>query len=267
MSSASLSPTPADVALGLESPRLREAGFRHAFFMRQGGVSAPPFDSLNFFSGSGDPVEAVAENFRRAAASLAVPADQVYVLSQVHGTDHRVLAGTEPREEVLHEQGDITVSRAADVACGVRTADCVAILLADRQSGAVAAVHSGWRGTVAGAGPAGVASLRALIGDEGDIVAAVGPHIEQCCFEVGDDVAATIAEATPLGRAVVEVRDPRPHVDMRRVIDRQLTDMGVEVDHVPGCTVCDQKRFHSYRRDGKVSGRMLAAIVAAPRSP
>lgn len=229
-------------------------------------MSAAPFASLNFFSGSGDDLDAVAENFRRAALRLEVSVAHIFVLSQVHGTAHRVLTGTEAREDVIHEQGDITLSQKAEVACGVRTADCAAILLADRRSGAVAAVHSGWRGTVEGAGPAGVAALRELIGHEGDIVAAVGPHIELCCFEVGEDVAASIAASTPLGSDVVEAREPRPHVDLRRVIERQLTDLGVEVDQVPGCTVCDVSRFHSYRRDGKVSGRMLAAIVPDPRS-
>lgn len=266
MSSASSASVPADAAPALQSPKLLEAGFRHAFFTREGGVSAPPFASLNFFSGSGDDLSKVAENFRRAALQLQVPVARIFVLSQVHGTAHRILTGAERRDDVIHEQGDITVSQTADVACGVRTADCAAILLADRKSGAVAAVHSGWRGTVDGAGPAGVTALRELIGNDGDIVAAVGPHIERCCFEVGDDVAATIAASTPLGRDIVEAREPRPHVDLRRVIERQLADLGVEVDHVPGCTVCDEPRFHSYRRDGKVSGRMLAAIVPNPRS-
>lgn len=252
---------PVPAAPSLSSPLLLEAGFRHAFFGRQGGVSKAPFSSLNFFSGSGDDLEAVAENYRRAAASLEVQAERIYVLSQVHGIDHHVLTRASSREEVLHEQGDITLSCDEGVACGVRTADCAAVLIADRRSGAAAAVHSGWRGTVAGVAEAGVEALRKLTGHRGDLVAAIGPHIEGCCFEVGPEVAETIAACTRLGDAVVEAREPRPHVDLRRVIEHQLETAGVEVDHVLGCTVCDPSRFHSYRRDGKVSGRMLAAIV------
>jgi copper oxidase (laccase) domain-containing protein len=114
---------------------------------------------------------------------------------------------------------------------------------------------------------AGLKALREAIGGPGDLVAAVGPHIEQCCFEVGEDVAEQIAAATPEGDAIVDRSYEKPHVDLRRVIDRQLRDAEVaELDHVAGCTMCDPVRFHSYRRDGAVSGRMLAAIVSEVRA-
>ncbi len=95
----------------------------------------------------------------------------------------------------------------------------------------------------------------------------VGPHIEQCCFEVGPDVAAEIAAASALGDGVVDRSRDKPHVDLRRVIAAQLEDEGVAaVDQVEGCTMCDARRFHSYRRDGAVSGRMLAVIVSEERA-
>jgi YfiH family protein len=250
------------MTLGLRSALLDEAGFRHAFFMRRGGVSPAPWESLNFSSASGDHPERVTANLERAAAEIGASATKFYYLSQVHGTAHRVLDGSEDRQAMLRVEGDITVTRVNDVACAVRMADCAAILMGDRRSGAVAAIHSGWRGTVQGAAAQGVRVLRELLGDGGDLVAAVGPHIEQCCFEVGPDVAETIAEATPLGDTIVDRSRQRPHVDLRRVIERQLHDIGVEaVDHVRGCTMCDPVRFHSYRREGVKSGRMLAAVL------
>jgi YfiH family protein len=248
------------------SALLAGAGFRHAFFTRVGGVSLAPWDSLSFAASVGDDPEAVRENFRRAARVLGVDPARVYVLSQVHGTASRVLSGAEDRDEVVREVGDVTVSCAAGVACGVRSADCVPVLVADRASGAVAAIHSGWRGTVANAAHAGVLALRALAGGDGDLVAAIGPHIARCCFEVGDDVAAALAGASPLGDAAVLRQDGRkPHVDLRRVVRAQLEAAGVAagaIDDVTGCTVCERERFHSYRRDGARSGRMLSAIVA-----
>ncbi len=251
------------MALGIGSPLLEEAGFRHAFFSRQGGVSQPPWDSLNFSTASGDEPEAVRVNLRRAAAEIGVSADRIYYLSQVHGCDHRVLSGDEDREAVVLEQGDITLSSVPGVGCGVRAADCPAVLLADRLTGSVAAIHSGWRGTVAQVAAAGVGALRKLIAGPGDLVAAVGPHIERCCFEVGPDVAARLAAASDCGAAAVDWGFSRPHVDLRRVIEAQLRNAGVrEVDHVPGCTMCDPERFHSYRRDGPRSGRMLGVIAA-----
>lgn len=248
--------------LGLQSALLEGAGFRHAFFMRQGGVSPPPWESLNFSSASGDEPARVAANLERAAADIDADPGKVFYLSQVHGTAHRVLTGDETLEEMLAVEGDITLTRTRGVGCGVRMADCAAILLAERRSGAVAAVHSGWRGTAKGAAVAGVRALRELVGDRGDIVASVGPHIEPCCFEVGDDVAAEIAAATPLGETIVDRSRAKPHVDLRAMITRQLRDEGIEaIDHVGGCTVCDEVRFHSYRRGGVKSGRMLAVVV------
>ena len=248
---------------GLTSQRLTGAGFRHAFFTRQGGVSAPPWDTLSFAASVGDDPVAVRENFARAALFLGVDAARVYVLSQVHGTAARTLTGAEDRDEVIKLLGDVTVSRASDVACGVRSADCVPVLVGDRESGAAAAIHSGWRGTVSNATAAGVAALRALIGGPGALVAAIGPHIERCCFEVGDDVAAELAGCSTLGATIVSREGGKAHVDLRRIVRAQLEAVGVtEIDDVPGCTVCERELFHSYRRDGARSGRMLSAIVA-----
>lgn len=252
--------------LALRSELLGSAGFSHAFFTREGGISAPPFDTLSFAVSVGDDPAAVRENFARAAGHLGVAIDRVYVLSQVHGTAHVELLGDEDRDLVVRAEGDITVSRAHGVACGVRSADCVPVLVADRASGAVAAIHSGWRGTVANATRAGVAALRIVAGGAGDLVAAIGPHIEACCFEVGADVAAELARCSSAGDAAV-IAGARPRVDLRRIVRAQLIAEGLgpdAIDDVRGCTVCDRRRFHSFRRDGKRSGRMLSAIVARP---
>jgi len=262
----------------LRSSLLDGHGIRHAFFTRLGGVSQPPYDTLNFSTSTGDSAEAVTTNLRRAAVALGVDVERVYFLNQVHGCDLRILEGDEDRRQMMSEKGDITVAIRAGIACGVRTADCVAVLLADRDSGAVAAVHSGWRGTAQAVAVAGVRALRDLIGGRGRLLAAVGPHIERCCFEVGEDVAAELAGASALGEAIIELPQPpgssepadaaaRPHVDLRRIVEDQLRRAGVdEVDHVMGCTVCQPQRFHSYRRDGKIGGRMLAAVVSGTKS-
>lgn len=253
--------------LALESELLNKAGFSHAFFTRRGGASRGPFDSLNFALGTGDARPAVLENLRRAAAHLRISASHIYFLSQVHGADAVVLEGGEDRDQVVHQQGDVTVSARPGVGCGVRSADCATVLIADRRSGAVAAVHSGWRGTVAGVAGAGVARLRALSSDV-DLVAAIGPHIEPCCFEVGREVAEQIANASDAEDVTVDRGAERnPHVDLRAVIRAQLRAAGLAdeaIDDVWGCTMCDRKRFFSYRRDGKVGGRLLSCIVSRP---
>ncbi len=246
------------------SELLQGAGFKHAFFTRLGGVSKFPLDSLNVAARvTGDDPIAVQENVQRCANVLGVGFDKLYMLSQIHGTNAVVLAGTEDREEVLLRQADIVASSAPGIACGVRSADCVSILLADRSSGAVTAVHSGWGGTVANVVSAGVDVLR-RIAPSADIIAAIGPHIEQCCFEVGDDVAERLANASNLGASVVDRSRVKPHVNLRRIIRAQLMSAGVDevcIDDVHGCTVCNVERYFSYRRDANKSGRMLAAIV------
>jgi YfiH family protein len=214
----------------------------------------------------GDAPDRVRENRRRAAEALGVPEAKLYYLSQVHGTDAIVLRGDDEPEAVLERVGDITLSGSAGVACGVRTADCVPVLLADTTTGAVCAVHSGWRGTVAGAAAAGVGALRELIGAEGDLIAAIGPHIARCSFEVGEDVAEELARCSRAGElAVIRREGAKPHVDLERIVRAQLEDAGVRaerIERVPGCTVCDREDFHSFRRDGPRSGRLLSAIVA-----
>lgn len=254
-------------AEALESPLLAAAGFSHAFFTRRGGVSAPPWDTLSFAVALGDDPAAVRENQERAARRLGVPAARLYYLSQVHGVAARVLTGDEDRDAVVREVGDVTLSRAAGVACGVRSADCAPVLLADRRSGAVAAVHSGWRGTVLRVVVEAARALRSLAGPGAELVAAIGPHIEACCFEVGEDVAADLAACSSAGgSAVVRVASgARPHVDVRSILRAQLAEVGLDaaaVDDVSGCTACDPARFFSYRRDGQRSGRLLSAIVA-----
>lgn len=247
------------------SPLLSAAGFKHAFFTRIGGVSQFPLDSLNVAAGAtGDDPAAVRENVRRCAVALGVRLEQLYFVSQIHGTDAVIIDGSEDRDEVVERKADITASRVSGVACAVRSADCVSVLLGDRKSGAVVAVHSGWRGTVANVVSAGVEVMRRLAPSP-SIIAAIGPHIETCCFEVGEDVARDLASASSAGPSVIDRSFAKPHVNLRRVIRAQLVSAGVEdgcIDDVPGCTVCNVERYFSFRRDADKSGRMLAAIVA-----
>lgn len=262
-----------EIPVFLESPLLAGAGFRHAFFTRRGGVSLPPWDTLNFAASVGDDPAAVQENLIRAARALGVAEGRLYFLSQVHGVASRAVQGDEDRAEVVREVGDIVVSATKGVACGVRTADCVPVLLGDRRTHAVAAVHSGWRGVAQDAVRHGIEALRRLTGGRPeDLIVAVGPHIERCCFEVGDDVARELEAASSAGsdasRRVDGSAAGKMHVDLRLIVRRQLEACGVAadaVDDVPGCTVCDRSSYHSYRRDGAASGRLLSAIVAGPR--
>lgn len=248
-----------------QSPLLGRAGFRHAFFTRLGGASTGPFESLSFSTAVGDDPHSVDENLRRAGDVLGVDAARILYLSQVHGREARFYRTLEERQQIITLEGDAIGGSRADSAYGVRSADCVPILVADQQSGAVMAIHAGWRGVVAGVVEAGVACLRQSIAGPGALLAAIGPHISRQAFEVSPDVATALAAACPVPGAVHGPSGAgKPHVDLRFIVTRKLLALGLteeSIDQVGGCTVLHQERYFSFRRDGKRSGRHLSAIV------
>jgi len=257
-----LSPSP---LLALTATNLARAGFPHGFSTRLGGVSGGAFASLNFDAGAGDASANVSENVRRFAAAVGFEPAALRQVTQVHGARvldaDRDLADAQAREEA---DALVLAPQAASGAraVGIRVADCVPVLVAARGSGAVAAVHAGWRGVVAEIVLR--AAERLAAGGGGELVAAVGPCIGACCFEVGGDVAAQVAAASEAG-VVVRTVGAKAYVDLRRAVEVQLRRAGVhDVEQVPGCTVCDAGRFFSFRRDGKESGRHLAAIALRP---
>jgi copper oxidase (laccase) domain-containing protein len=134
------------------------------------------------------------------------------------------------------------------------------MLVANEASGDVVAIHAGWRGVVAGV----VRSAVEWLGS-GPLIVAVGPCIGACCFQVGTDVAEAIRRASSGTDVVVRQTGDKAFVDLRAAVRAQLQDLcgdGVRVENVEGCTMHEPLRFHSYRRDGPRSGRMLAAIAA-----
>ncbi len=186
-------------------------------------------------------------------------AARIVQVKQVHGGGAIDAASAGP-----DACADALVGRASSdpVAVGVRVADCVPVLVADEATGDVAAIHAGWRGIVAGVVRAGIERL----GDRRhSLLAAIGPCIGPCCFEVGRDVAETIARASHGASVVTAERGDKAYVDLRAAVRAQLVAAGVtdaRIEDVPGCTKHETGRFHSFRRDGANSGRMLAAIAA-----
>jgi len=267
----------------LRAPRLNAYGFAHGFSTRQGGVSVGPFESLNLGSSLGraagvggdgeqrDDPSHIAENHRRFGEWVGYAPDRLFRVSQVHGAGVRVLSDADEPASVQRQEADALVAQVdaagAGVAVGVRTADCVPLLLADPVTRAVAAVHGGWRGLVAGVVTASVEALCEASGAlPARLAAAIFPHIDACCFEVGDDVAAQLQAAAPARTDVVQIVPGRkPHVALRSVVLAQLAAAGIaaeRVEQVEGCTACDAARFFSFRRDGQATGRHLTVILS-----
>jgi polyphenol oxidase len=248
----------------LRAELLTQHGFRHGFATRAGGSSSGPFASLNLGGGVGDALGAVAENVLRFARAIPFSLGDLYTVSQVHGPAVRVVTDGEAPADVRRERADALVARGTGLAIGVRVADCGSLLLADRRTGAVAAVHAGWRGAVAGVV---TEAIRAMEGAHGskveDLLVAIGPHIRREHFEVGPEVARELAAAAP-GAKVLHGHGERPHADLTAVLRYQLRTAGVaerNIEDLGGCTYADPVRFYSHRRDRGVTGRHLAVIV------
>ncbi len=240
--------------LAIRSALLDAHGFVHGFSLRTGGVSEGPFASLNLARTVGDDPAAVEENGRRFRAALG--GATVYEVSQVHGRAVVEVTEADAVADVRRREADGLVTRVSGWAVAVRTADCVPILLADPETGAVAAVHAGWRGVASGILEPAFARLG------GAPLAAIGPHIRLASFEVGPEVAEAIEAAAP-GVEVTERREPRPHVDLAAAVRAQLEGLGARaIDDVGGDTYADAARFFSHRRDAGRTGRHLSAIVA-----
>jgi YfiH family protein len=256
----------------LRSELLVARGVRHGFSTRNGGVSDGPFATLNVAVGPGDRPEAVAENLRRLAGALELDPSRLYQTSQVHGAAVRTVRPSDDRMAMIHEEADALVTREPGTAIGVRVADCVPVLLFDERTGFVAAAHAGWKGVVGGVLRETIAMLDSNdgAGEHTAIVAAIGPSIGPCCFEVGEDVARTIAASAPEDPAVIVRGGEKPRVDLRRAVRVQLRGLGLDdarIEDVPGCTRCEPERFFSYRRDGARSGRHLALIAPRAEKP
>ncbi|HET8955420.1 MAG TPA: polyphenol oxidase family protein [Solirubrobacterales bacterium] len=211
-------------------------GASAAFSTRLGGVSAPPYDTLNLGLLTADDGEAVGENRRRLAAALGFAPEQVAFARQVHGT--RLLE--QPRGGGVVEEADGHVLREAGTAALVFTADCLPVAIAGPKG--MAMLHAGWRGLAGGILAAGAEAVAATS-------AAIGPGIGPCCYEVGDEVLESFA---PLGEGVAKGR----MLDLAEVARRQLAAAGVaRVESAGLCTSCEAELFFSHRRDEGCTGR------------
>jgi YfiH family protein len=210
-------------------------GARAAFSTRLGGVSKPPFDSLNLGILTEDDSEAVTANRCRLATALGLGGEQVVYALQVHGT--RLLHY--PSDESLPEADGHLVTEAG-IAPMVLAADCLPIAL--HGPGGLAMVHAGWRGLAGGIVQAAAEAVEAR-------TAAIGPGIGRCCYEVGREVLDAFAD---LGDGIAEGR----MLDLPEVARQKLARAGVKkVESAGLCTSCERELFFSHRRDHGRTGR------------
>ncbi|HZT87447.1 MAG TPA: peptidoglycan editing factor PgeF [Stellaceae bacterium] len=239
---------------------------RHAFFTREGGVSPPPFASLNCGFGSADLPENVAANRARAMARLDLPPERLVTCHQVHGVD--VVTVERPWNYADSPRADAMVSRVPGIALGVLAADCAPLLFADSEASVIGAAHGGWRGALAGVGETTVAAMESLGAARTRIRAGIGPCIAQRSYEVGPEFPTPFT--TEDGEAALffaPARRPGHFMfDLGGYLEWRLVRCGVgTVQRAPHDTVAEEERFFSYRRaclkGERDYGRGLAAIV------
>ncbi len=220
--------------------------------------------------------------WRAVATAIGVEPSRLVWLKQVHGTAVVVIrAGDAWRSDGMSEsnegrpRADIVMTDDPSVAVSVQVADCVPLLIADPKTRAVAAVHAGWRGTAARAAASAVVAMHEAFGSRAtDLLAAIGPSIGPCCYQVGADVrdafrAAGFSEQELSGWFAPDAgHDGKYRLDVARANADQLRAAGLDAGCIWPCglcTTCNPTLFPSYRRDGARTGRLVGVIRSGSR--
>lgn len=284
------------MAIAPKVPVIKSANLRkvpwlvHGFSTRQGGVSKSYGGrSLNLGYTKEDSRECVEKNRRRFLLALGA-ADKgkpwpLVALKQVHSDAIHVVKAKSAGQLA----GDGLVTNVPNIALAVQTADCFPVLLVDRKNRAAGAFHAGWRGTIKRIAEKGLGVMRREYGTEPqDVSAAIGPGIQKCCYEVGEEVRSQFeSQFDYAGELFHELYSPDPirekypllflnarppghgdtatklHLDIMEANRRQLVMAGVpenQISVVNFCTSCNRRKFFSHRAEKGVTGRMMAAV-------
>ena len=243
-------------------------GVTHGFSTREGGVSPAPWDSLNLRLDQGDGQAALLENFRRFCAVTNISAECSVLSCQVHETTVRICTSEDAGKGLFRERGytaDALITNDPDLPLFVFSADCGNLLLHDPVTGAVGAIHAGWRGCAAGIVEKTVHAMQAAYGtDPADLHVALGPCIGPCCFETDHDVAdAMLAALGADAAACMKQHGPKWHVDLAGLNRLWLLRAGVLPAHIDLsglCTACHPEWFWSHRKMGDARGLQCAMI-------
>jgi YfiH family protein len=237
----------------------------HAFSTRRAD-GAGDFD----LGGAGPADDATGARRRRLIEAAGLSPASPLVLRQVH--EATVVRAAGQSDGVAADAAIWVRADGAERVPSVRTADCVPILIADREGRTAAAVHAGWRGTARGVAGRAVEALIDAGTHPSEMVAAIGPAILACCYEVEDEVLERVAGACAgegdLGRP--SERRGRVRLDLHAANRAQLLRAGLapgRIHAAPWCTRCRKDLFFSYRRDGAAAGRQMAVIGGRPERP
>lgn len=234
---------------------------RHGISTRRGGVSRPPWATLNLSHTKGDDPAHVDENHRRFCQTLQVASGSIVTAYQVHGT--RVAQVSAAQRGERQAQCDALITDAPGVALMLRFADCTPVLLYDPHRQAIGLAHAGWRGTVAQIAAVAVTAMQQAFGSHpADLVAAIGPAIGPCCYAVGHEVITQVYDRLAQPDVLISTVQDRPHFDLWAANVQQLHACGVRNIEVAGlCTACHRDWFFSHRAEQGRCGHFAALLT------
>ena len=242
---------------------LTNAGIKHGFSTRIGGVSKGRFASLNFGYSSGDCVDAVKQNYNLFCNALGVDSVNIVTGVQVHGTNIEIADGTKTK----FESTDGLMTDKKDVVLTTYYADCVPLLFYDPIKRVIANAHAGWRGCAMDmAGKVIFAMKQHFNCDPANILAGIGPSISVKNFEVSEDVVQEFKKMLPFSQDFIynsEIQKNKYHVDLWGVCQKSMINAGLLTQNIEVaglCTFENKELFHSHRRDGLPRGSMIAII-------
>lgn len=245
----------------------------HAFCTRQGGVSREDYKSLNMSFSEGDDEYKVLANWSKLAEAFAVPIEQFLVVNQVHGDGIFVVPAQgsyfSSRAELDY---DAIITDRPGLAICVKTADCVPVFLADPEKQVIAVVHAGWRGSAAGITVKVIDFfVRHYLSEPGDILAAIGPSIGRCCYEVDSVAAESFTTQKDKEYFLFPQKNKEKWLlDLPEANRRQLLACGIPEGNIETsglCTSCRRDLFFSHRAAGGITGRQINFMMIRQANP
>ncbi|PKN70773.1 MAG: peptidoglycan editing factor PgeF [Deltaproteobacteria bacterium HGW-Deltaproteobacteria-12] len=258
----------------LQAPVFAECNFlTHAFCTRQGGASRSDYKSLNMSFREGDEEFRVLQNWETLADAFAISLEQFLVLNQVHGADIIVI---KQQGSYFSSRADLdydaTITNRPGLAICIKTADCAPVFIVDKVRKVIAAVHAGWRGTASGISAKVIRLMQKQYGSMPQhILAAIGPSIGKCCYEVDSAAAEAFAELKGKEDFLFpKTTKKKWMVDLPEANRRQLLDCGIPEQNIGlsgYCTMCHQNIFFSHRGSGGLTGRQINFIMIKETNP
>lgn len=232
--------------------------------LRSAASPADPYSGFSACHYTGDSPDHILACRSALCRMLGIAPERLVIPRQTHSANVAMIHGAGPSGIVqTPENVDALVTDQRGIALAVNTADCVPLIMFDTEAGVIAAVHSGWRGTVARIAAKAVEAMLQAGASPQHIHAAMGPCIGTCCFEVGEEVATHFRDMFP-ANIVTDIPGRKPHIDLGAAIAYTLTYCGISEENItlpPACSACHSDRLFSARRHGIHSGRTLTVIM------